>query len=180
MSSFQIREGGGNKKIVNPPARIKTNCVPPVVNLAAASSRRWSRLSIIDTLSMPVALHASMIFIVGISLYGWWNFFFFFFVRSRLARGCLLLYFILFGMLGGDWKGIEFLVGAFFETWNYSACYFFFLFFSKIHFFYPYIALDILIKSIIVELILCLNIYVIKFFFSFVFFFSFLSVYAIY
>lgn len=105
--------------------------------------------------------------------------FFFFFVHSRLARGCLLLYFILFGMLG-DWKGIEFLVGAFFETWNYSACYFFFLFFSKIHFFYPYIALDILMKSIIVELILCLNIYVIKFFFSFVFFFSFLSVYAIY
>lgn len=103
MSSFQIREGGGNKKIVNPPARIKTNCVPPVVNLAAASSRRWSRLSIIDTLSMPVALHASMIFIVGISLYGWWNFFFFF-CSFKVGERMFVAVFYSFWDAGGGLK----------------------------------------------------------------------------
>lgn len=75
-----------------------------------------------------------MIFVGG-SLYGWWNFFFFFFVHSRLARGCYILFFL--GYMG-DRKGIEFfLVEAFskLEIIRLGIFFFFSFLFRRFHFY---------------------------------------------
>lgn len=110
------------------------------MNLAAASSRR-SRLSIIDTLSMPLALHD---FRRGIVI--WMVEFFFFFLFIQGWREDVIFY--SFWDIWGIEKGLSFFGRGFFETWNYSAWYFFFffLFFSE-DFIFICTALDILMKS---------------------------------